>query len=168
MFRVQTQNVTFEATVYKAKAADVWEFVADFSNMKKLNPTILDFNIVAERGNYDHWQYSAEYTEFLSSFPFIRNFIVSHFSVKPDKEGSYTIESTHSSCFYTRLACLSSESEFRFYPVETGTRCVENVTYECPFLFSTLCYREVMYQRKEIMSNLQKLLSPSKMETKSM
>lgn len=34
------------------------------------------------------------------------------------------------------------------------TKCIETVQYECPIAFSLLCYREVMYQRKEIMKRL--------------
>ncbi|XP_069674060.1 uncharacterized protein [Periplaneta americana] len=168
VLRTRKQNVVFEATIRNSKPVEVWEFVADFSNMKMLNPTIIDFNILSETGNYDHWSYSAEYTEFLSSLPFIHNFADAHFNVKPMKDGSYVIQSTHSTCFISRLACLSSESEFRFEPVDSNTRCTENVTYECPYVFGPLCHREVMHQRQAIMSNLKKHFSSPVMLSKSM
>jgi hypothetical protein len=40
IFRSRTQNVVFEAVVANSKPIDIWEFVADFSNHKKLNPTL--------------------------------------------------------------------------------------------------------------------------------
>ncbi|PSN40573.1 hypothetical protein C0J52_10789 [Blattella germanica] len=168
ILRTQKKNAVIQFKIDNSRATDIWEFVADFSNMKKLNPTILEFNILAESGNYDHWQYSVEYTEFLSSYPFIHNFIVSHFNVKPADKGAFVIQATHSSCFYTRLACLSSESEFRFEQEGSNTNCIENITYECPFAFSSLCHREVMYQRTKIKSNLQSHFSVQKMQSKNM
>jgi hypothetical protein len=33
-------NLTYQATIKNSKAEYVWEFVADFRNMMKLNPTM--------------------------------------------------------------------------------------------------------------------------------
>ncbi|XP_063231573.1 uncharacterized protein LOC134536009 [Bacillus rossius redtenbacheri] len=149
------QSVTFETIVHNSKAVDVWEFVADFSNMKKLNPTMLDFDILSESGNYDHWRYSAQYTEFLSHLPFVHNTAQAHFSVRPSGD-AYVIQSTHTTCFAAQLYCLKSSSEFWFSPTGGGTNCTERVTYECPLLLGPLCRSEVMYQRTHVMDNLKK------------
>lgn len=36
----RTHHLTFEAVIKNSKPQQVWEFVADFSNMKKLNPSL--------------------------------------------------------------------------------------------------------------------------------
>ncbi|XP_015589427.1 uncharacterized protein LOC107265016 [Cephus cinctus] len=146
-------HVSFEMTIKNTQAEDVWEFVADFSNMKKLNPTIEDFDIIADTGNYDHWKYSARYTERLSHFPIIKNTAHGHFVVRPDEKG-FLISSEHRTCFFYGICCLNSVSEFKFIDEGRDTKCTETVQYQCPILYSTLCYKEVMYQREEIMKNL--------------
>ncbi|KAI4499362.1 hypothetical protein M0802_005622 [Mischocyttarus mexicanus] len=121
----------------------VWEFVADFSNMKLLNPLI---------GNYEHWQYSVEYTEHLRHLPFIKNFGVGHFSIRKENN-TYLISSNHSTCFYGFL-CVKSTSEFKFEKDEKNTRCTENVEYDCPITLKYLCDKEAKEQRKDIMNRL--------------
>ncbi|OXU30090.1 hypothetical protein TSAR_004179 [Trichomalopsis sarcophagae] len=149
-----THHFLYEATVKNSKPEHVWEFVADFSNMIKLNPTLEEFNIIAESGNYEHWKYSVQYTEHLSHLPVIKNTAHGHFSVKPRTEG-YVIESNHRTCFFLGISCLESNSEFIFEPKGQDTKCIEKIDYECPLVFSSICRREVMYQRQEIMKNLQ-------------
>uniref|UniRef100_A0A1B6IVS3 Uncharacterized protein n=2 Tax=Homalodisca liturata TaxID=320908 RepID=A0A1B6IVS3_9HEMI len=148
-------NVRFEAVVKKSEAIEVWEYVADFSNLKRLNPTIKEFSIEAESGNYDHWKYTVHYTEFLSHLPSIENYAVAHYQVKPLSKTSYIIQSTHRTCLYTSFACVDSVSSFTFEQQGDSTLCIEDVTYECPVIFSKFCEKEVWYQRREIMKNLQ-------------
>ncbi|XP_015171572.1 PREDICTED: uncharacterized protein LOC107063922 [Polistes dominula] len=144
------QSVGIIKDVHPAK---VWEFVADFSNMKLLNSLIVNFNIIAESGNYDHWQYSVEYTEYLRYFPLIKNVGVGHFSIR-NENGIYLISSNHNTCFFWFL-CVKSTSEFKFEKdEEKNTRCTENVEYHCPITFKFLCDKEVTEQRKEIMNRL--------------
>ncbi|VEN46582.1 unnamed protein product [Callosobruchus maculatus] len=137
----------------------VWEFVADFSNMKYLNPTIIDFNIIEESGNYKHWKYTTEYSEKLSHWPNLPNHALAHFDVKssPVKD-VYYIYSTHRTCLFFGLYCLYTESEFKFGPGNStkGAACEEYVKYQCPTLLSSFCRREVIYQRRAIMENLKK------------
>jgi len=66
------------------------------------------------------------------------------------------------------LVTVSTEAEFQFEPLGQNTRCVKNITYECPFACSLLCYREVTYQQNTVMSNLQKHFTPPVMVSKSM
>lgn len=40
VLRVKVYEYKMDIILPEAKAADVWEFMADFSNMKKLNPTM--------------------------------------------------------------------------------------------------------------------------------
>ncbi|XP_043273501.1 uncharacterized protein [Venturia canescens] len=147
-------NVSFEATIRNSKPVTVWEFVADFSNMKKLNPTIEDFNIIAESGDLDHWKYSVKYTEHLSHVPSVRNTAHGHYSVRPEGDG-FLISSEHRTCFYSTFDCVDSLSEFRFNSMGKDTKCQEIVQYECPIIFSMLCHKEVMFQRREIMKRLE-------------
>ncbi|XP_022195324.2 uncharacterized protein LOC111052834 isoform X1 [Nilaparvata lugens] len=162
MLRLKKYNVKFESVVRKAKPIDVWEYVADFSNMPKLNPTIVDFSIHEERGDYKTWVYEVSYTEFLSHLPFIYNYGKAEYEVKPANEEQFLINSKHRTCFFSSFACVNSWSTFKFEPekgTETATHCTENVIFECPALFSFLCESEVLYQRRTIVSNLQKEFS---------
>ncbi|XP_055610464.1 uncharacterized protein LOC129757310 [Uranotaenia lowii] len=149
-----------DTIIHRTKPEAVWEYVADFSKMKTLNPTILDFNIIADHGNMDHWKYSVEYTERLSHWPYTKNANVGHFSVRklPDAEGGqYSVASTHRTCFMLGFACFNSMGEFKIsYLNEQDTYCQETVQYQCPFLFGRFCRREVEFQRKAIMANLNK------------
>ncbi|XP_066583461.1 uncharacterized protein [Prorops nasuta] len=161
----RTHKVLFEAVIQNSNPKHVWEYVADFSNVKKLNPTIEDFDIIAESGNYDHWKYSVKYTEHLSHLPIIRNTAHGHYAVREDNKG-YVISSKHRTCFYSGLSCLDSVSQFRFdKDGVSDTKCIETVQYECPIAFSFLCYKEIMYQRKEIMNRLKLEFSFAKDQT---
>ncbi|KAK0084162.1 hypothetical protein PV325_007501 [Microctonus aethiopoides] len=149
----KVHNVNVEVIIKNTNPEDVWEFVADFSNMLKLNPTIKEFNIIEESGNFDNWKYSVHYKEHLSHLPAIQNTAHGHYSIKADGD-DFLISSTHKTCFFTNFDCVNSVSEFRFSGIGADTKCIERVEYECPIGFSSLCYREVMYQRDEIMSRL--------------
>ncbi|XP_028140982.2 uncharacterized protein LOC114335027 [Diabrotica virgifera virgifera] len=163
-FIVKTQTYEHTAFVFlpKVHPNKPWEFVADFSNMKYLNPTIIDFNILEESGNYDHWKYTTEYMENLSHWPYLPNKAVAHFNIKASpKKDLYYINSLHSTCLFQGLYCLNAESEFKFSHNNRtkGTTCEETVKYECPRILSFFCRREVIYQRNAIMSNLLKKFS---------
>ncbi|KAJ8919803.1 hypothetical protein NQ315_006332 [Exocentrus adspersus] len=49
---VRVRNYEHKAFVFlpTIHPNEAWEFVADFSNMKYLNPTIVDFDIIEESG----------------------------------------------------------------------------------------------------------------------
>ncbi|XP_058464654.1 uncharacterized protein LOC131438569 [Malaya genurostris] len=149
--------------IRRTKPEIVWEYIADFSKMKKLNPTILDFKILADHGNLDHWKYSVEYRERLSHWPYTSNTAVGHYSVRklPELEGGqYSVASTHKTCFLLGLFCLNSKGDFKIsYHNELDTFCQETVLYQCPFLFGRFCRREVEFQRTAIMDNLTKHFS---------
>ncbi|XP_014216910.1 uncharacterized protein LOC106645534 [Copidosoma floridanum] len=148
-----THHLLYKAVV-DSEPKYVWEYVADFSNMMKLNPTIKEFDIIDESGNYDHWKYSVKYTERLSHFPIVQNTAHGHYSVKPKAVG-FVIESKHRTCFLMGMSCLNSYSEFIFVPEGKSTKCIEKIDYECPLIFSSICRKEVTFQRQEIMKNLQ-------------
>lgn len=50
---------------------------------------------------------------------------------------------------------MDSYSEFIFEPLGKDTKCIEKIKYECPLIFSAFCRKEALYQRQEIMKNLQ-------------
>lgn len=64
----------------------------------------IDFNIKGESGNYDHWKYSVEYSEFLPKLSFIHHVTHAHFEVKPEGD-SFIIRSNHSTCFLHGTVC---------------------------------------------------------------
>uniref|UniRef100_A0A182M202 Uncharacterized protein n=1 Tax=Anopheles culicifacies TaxID=139723 RepID=A0A182M202_9DIPT len=152
------QRYHISTIIPHTKPEDVWEFVADFSRMKKLNPTILNFRILADHGNFEHWKYSVEYDERLSHWPHTFNTAIGHYSVRklPESDGGqYSVASTHRTCFLFGLFCVNSKGEFKMSPIhKEDTYCEETVHYQCPFFFGRFCRREVEFQRQAIMENL--------------
>ncbi|KAL3285092.1 hypothetical protein HHI36_019216 [Cryptolaemus montrouzieri] len=156
---LRVNNYPYKASVVlpDVHPNEVWEFVADFSNMKYLNPTIEDFKIIDEKGNYNHWQYTVQYKESLSHWPYLPNYAEAKFSIKANSQKDrFFINSLHVTCLLSNFLCLSSESEFIFTHMNksAGTVCEENIHYQCPSIFSKFCKREVRYQRDAIMKNL--------------
>ncbi|XP_044270875.1 uncharacterized protein LOC123015286 [Tribolium madens] len=154
--RIKTYEHKTSVLLTETHPNEVWEFVADFSNMKLLNPTIVDFTILKESGNYDHWKYTTQYSEFLSHWPYLRNEAIAHFEVKArPEENVYLITSVHKTCLMG-FFCLDSEGEFKFSKngASNGALCEENVLYQCPAILAPFCRREVAFQRTAIMDNL--------------
>ncbi|XP_070506528.1 uncharacterized protein [Chironomus tepperi] len=143
--------------IKNAKPVAVWEFVADFSKMKQLNPTILDFKILSDHGNYEDWKYTVEFLEQLSHWPYWQNTINGNFHVRKvlkDQKNLFLVESTHKVCFF-KFFCLKSTGEFQIKEFNADdTHVTEIVKYQCPPFVSAFCRREVEYQRKKIMQNL--------------
>ncbi|KAL7300469.1 hypothetical protein TKK_0006820 [Trichogramma kaykai] len=158
-FHKRNYNLTHEGIVHNADPEQVWEFVADFSNMMKLNPTIEEFNILKESGNYEHWKYWVEYTEHLSATTWIKNHAVGQYSIKRSGHG-FVIESKHTTCFIFGMNCFYTEAEFFFERSgDHDTRCIETIHYQCPLGFIGMCEGEVKAQRKLIMGNLRQHFS---------
>ncbi|CAG9761751.1 unnamed protein product [Ceutorhynchus assimilis] len=158
---IKVSNYEHKASVflYNVHPNEPWEFVADFSNMKYLNPTIINFSITAESGNYNHWNYSTEYSEKLSHWPYLPNQAVAHFQIKANHEDNiYFIHSIHKTCMFMNLYCLYSESVFKFSKSNrtNGAQCEETIHYQCPVFLKPFCQREVLHQRHLIMDNLKK------------
>ncbi|KAJ6641432.1 hypothetical protein Bhyg_06371 [Pseudolycoriella hygida] len=159
IFSASNNKYEIDAIIKRTDPEKVWEFVSDFSKMKILNPTILDFKITSDNGNLHHWKYSVVYRERLSHWPYWINVGNADIAVKklnrPAKEALYLIESNHSTCFFAGLYCLYSRGEFRFTNHEgIHTRCVESIQYQCPPFFGQVCRKEVEFQRKAIVKNL--------------
>ncbi|KAK9496512.1 hypothetical protein O3M35_013206 [Rhynocoris fuscipes] len=155
-------TVQFDTNINGVEAVIIWEFVADFNNMKKLNPTIINFTITYDYGSYDNWQYGVYYTEYLSTIPLIKNSADGHYQVKKLQDKSYAIYSNHKTCFIGNIYCLKSNSSFTFNEEISAiirTYIQETITYECPRILSKLCHNEVMFQRKHIFNNLKRILS---------
>uniref|UniRef100_A0A1A9Z3E7 Uncharacterized protein n=1 Tax=Glossina pallidipes TaxID=7398 RepID=A0A1A9Z3E7_GLOPL len=151
-----------DGIIKNTKPEDVWNYVADFSKMKLLNPTILDFKILSESGHIHDWRYTVEYTEHLSHWPYWFNVGIGQYIViksMPDKQPqTYSIKSQHQTCFLK----VRSESDFDFIAEAANTHCRESVRYECPVFFGGACKQEVVYQRKAIMYNLTNIFNSMK------
>lgn len=160
LLRIKSYPYTASVFLNNVKPIEVWEYVADFSNMKYLNPTINEFKIIEESGNYSNWRYTTEYKEYLSHWPNLPNYAKAHIIVRTNKSNNkFYITSVHLTCFLNDFLCLNSESEFVFTSQEKGTFCEEIITYECPVIFSLFCKREVAFQRKAIINNLKSTFS---------
>lgn len=97
------QSFEYQEVIKNVKPETVWEYVADFSKMKSLNPTILEFKVLSDHGNIDDWKYSVEYIEKLSHWPYFLNKATGNYHVKKvirDRKYLYLVESTHKTCFF--------------------------------------------------------------------
>ncbi|KAF6217090.1 hypothetical protein GE061_001443 [Apolygus lucorum] len=157
-------EVTFDCIVPAVEPTAVCNFIADFNNLKRLNPTIENFSITSDNGDYHLWEYSVFYTEHLSNFPFIKNSAQALYKVYHTRnpDGECVIESDHRTCFIGRFLCVDSQSKFICHEKDKSTYCREEVSYECPRIASVFCRSEVMFQRRAIFRNLVlELSSPS-------
>ncbi|CAG7729375.1 unnamed protein product [Allacma fusca] len=145
---------TFQVTIDSVEPKTAWEYIADFSNQMKLNPTMEEFEIVYEKGNYALWEYSVTYKEHFAKIPFFHNDNTAIFRVTPEiRKGHYEpyrIDSEHHTCilFY----CLQTDAEITFEAGKDRQTTVmqERVTYECPPLLSPVCKLELKTQKKLI------------------
>ncbi|CRL02056.1 CLUMA_CG015075, isoform A [Clunio marinus] len=153
--RYQTYEI--QEVIKNVKPVTVWEFVADFSKMKSLNPTIHEFKILSDHGNNEDWKYTVEYIESMSGWPHWKNKINANFHVRKvirDRKYLYLVESVHKSCFFS-VFCLKANGEFEFTDINNGdTLVTETVKYQCPPFLGQYCRKEVEYQRKKILYNL--------------
>lgn len=97
------QTFEYDAVIKGAQPEAVWNYIADFSKMKTLNPTISDFKILSDHGNNEDWKYSVEYTETLSHWPYTTNINTGNFHVHKvirNMKLVYVVESTHKTCFF--------------------------------------------------------------------
>ncbi|XP_050546008.1 uncharacterized protein LOC126908146 isoform X1 [Daktulosphaira vitifoliae] len=145
------------ADMVNTRPKDVWEYVSDFSNMMRLNPTIMKFIITHESANLNQWNYTVEYEEYLSQLPFVTNKIVGNFVIFKNSIPHYAIKSNHRTCF-ANLYCLYTHAEMQFLSTpKNGTRIVEIIKYECPWTLSRFCFNEIKYQRNKIFGQLQSM-----------
>uniref|UniRef100_A0A336LSX5 CSON003270 protein n=1 Tax=Culicoides sonorensis TaxID=179676 RepID=A0A336LSX5_CULSO len=147
-----------EVVIKNQNPENVWNFVADFSKMKQLNPTIEEFRILKDHGNFNHWKYDVEYMERLSHWPHWKNVNIGHFSVYKEpveKGGEFVIDSVHKTCFFAGLYCLKSLGQFKMSKIHMkDTLVVETVQYQCPPFMGNFCQREVEFQRRAILDQL--------------
>ncbi|KAH8371240.1 hypothetical protein KR093_006708, partial [Drosophila rubida] len=140
----------------------VWEYVADFNKMRLLNPTILNFKILADHGHAHDWRYTVEYTERLSHWPHWLNKATAKYVVTKTMPGvlpqEWAIESNHETCFFNGFYCLHSYSDFRFIARGDDTYAHEKIEYQCPPLLGSACRRELEFQRRAVMYNLTHIL----------
>ncbi|CAD7002565.1 uncharacterized protein LOC101460672 [Ceratitis capitata] len=158
-----TREYEIDATIESSKPEQVWEYVADFNKMRTLNPTILNFKIIADAGHTHDWRYTVEYTERLSHWPYWLNGAKADYVVTKTMPGVepavYVIESKHKTCFFKGTYCLHSFSVFKCTAAGEDTYCSERVQYQCPPFLENACRREVEFQRRAVMHNLTTIFS---------
>ncbi|XP_017863227.1 PREDICTED: uncharacterized protein LOC108613932 [Drosophila arizonae] len=147
-----------DGVIDNARPEAVWEYVADFNKMRLLNPTIINFRILADQGHAHDWRYTVRYTERLSHWPHWLNEATAHYVVTKTLPGvhppAWSIQSTHETCFLGGHYCLHSRSEFSFSSIGAGTYANEKIQYQCPPFLGTACRRELEFQRRAVMHNL--------------
>lgn len=159
--RIKYYRYSTEIKLAKAKAETVWEYVADFSNLKQLNPSIVDFLILNDSGNFETWHYTVQYKEVSSNWPYLTSATLAHFEVKHVNKlvQAYYINSNHTSCMAFGCICLTTYSSYDFTQQGNGVDVFELVNYQCPVIFSGLCRKNIEHQRELIARNLIKHFS---------
>ncbi|XP_053952935.1 uncharacterized protein LOC128859845 [Anastrepha ludens] len=158
-----SRKYKIDVLIDNSKPEEVWEYVADFSKMRLLNPTILDFKIITDSGHAHDWRYTVEYTERLSHWPYWLNKAKADYIVTKTMPGVdpavYAIESKHKTCFFKGTYCLHSISEFKCTAAGKDTYCSEHIQYQCPPFLGEACRRELEYQRQAVIHNLTVIFS---------
>ncbi|XP_014244930.1 uncharacterized protein LOC106664065 [Cimex lectularius] len=157
LFLPKKYEITFTGNVPESDPAVVWDFLSDFSNMKKLNPTMIDFTITSDKATPSVWEYGVRYSEYLSNLPFIRHSAdatIKSYKVFP----VYFVESNHATCFIGNFFCLNTSSKIKCSIIDSGagktTFVQEDNVYECPRLAYFFCLSEIVYQRTAVFKNL--------------
>lgn len=118
----------------------------------------LDFTVLKDHGNSDHWKYSVLYHERLQYWPNWKHSAIGDYSVrklKPQEGGHYVVESEHKTCFFLGMYCLKTKAEVKMSRANMrDTLCEETIYYQCPPFLGALCRREVVRQRNMVMQNL--------------
>jgi hypothetical protein len=122
----------------------------DYICLMFLSVYSIDFSILSEDGNYDHWHYSTRYEEFLLCLPYIRYFIDGHFNVKPAGGGTYIIQSTHNTCFLSGFFCCmySGFIHVTCHAVGLVSICLSPKPCELNRFQRRLIWRAYIYQEK--------------------
>ncbi|XP_011195860.1 uncharacterized protein LOC105220964 [Zeugodacus cucurbitae] len=162
-FTSGTREYNIGATIRKTKPEVVWEYVADFSKTRALNPTVLSFRVISDTGHTHDWRYTVEYSERMFHWPYFLNkakaeYIVTK-SMPGEEDPKYTIESKHTTCFFTEFYCLISYSEFTCRADGDDTYCEEHIEYQCPPFLHFFCRKELEQQRQTVMHNLTTIFS---------
>lgn len=149
----------FKERIENVQCRDVWDFMADFSNMKMLNPELKHFEILDEehdRVNGD-WKYGVFYTEYFEHLPrFMENSAIGHYQVTKSDQ-NFVIKSEHVTCMIpiVNWYCLQTFAQQDFMTSNEDCFVQEDIRYQCPLFLVPLCRAELNSQRRKVLGNLQ-------------
>lgn len=135
-----------------------------------------EFDIVHDKGTYDHWEYGAVIYEKMFRIPLLTNVNYATFIVKPQtKDDRYEISSQYKTCFFGYACCkyylwtdkvsilncffltVFSKSQMVFSREGfSSTKFQETIEYQCPIILFWLCPKELADNRNEWLHNLKK------------
>jgi len=108
LFRTKWYSTSFRTSVSE-NPHQVWEFVSDLSNARLLNPSIYDFDILHEKGNYEHWEFTAVIYETMSFIPMLTNVNYANYILKPStSKDHFKILSNYQTCFFKYACCKTN------------------------------------------------------------
>ncbi|CAL4161376.1 unnamed protein product, partial [Meganyctiphanes norvegica] len=139
----------------------VWELLADYSNMPQLNMRIENWELVDETGNFDNWSYKViTYERMMGDVVFGLNVNHIEVTVKPIKAPDhYFMQENCLTYTFRGLIIVNNVGDMHIKSaVENGvqgTEFTETVTMDCPILFGQLCNWESDENRKDFLENLE-------------
>nr|XP_045606792.1 uncharacterized protein LOC123763614 [Procambarus clarkii] len=155
-----TQLLHFEHFIPSQEPKDVWDVVADFSNMPQLNTRIVRWELVDESGNYDSWRYGViTYETMLGGSVLGLN----------ENHGEVLVEPLAAPDHYYQQEVYTTNSLYGLITVKNygkmhfrrstregreGTLVEQEVFSDCPLLFHYLCVIEINLARHEFFKNL--------------
>ncbi|XP_018009477.1 uncharacterized protein LOC108667010 [Hyalella azteca] len=155
------QERRYEFFIPGREPKQVWDLLADFRNIARLNQRIRKWQLGSEntdkKGN---WEYEVtSYEAMAGDWLFGLNVNRGRVSVTADDPPRrYSIESVFKTESFRGLFLVDNASkvtiERKQRDGETGALVAEVVSMNCPLLFSQLCYAETDANRKDFIKNV--------------
>ncbi|XP_047474846.1 uncharacterized protein LOC125029103 [Penaeus chinensis] len=151
---------TYELFIPNQEPKAVWDFVADFSNMPKLNTKIQRWELLDETGNYERWSYRVvTYETMVGGALFGLNENHGEVLVEPVKapdhyylQEVYTTYSLHGYLVVRNHGKMHFRREVR-HGVR-GTFFQQEAFSDCPLLLAPICSYEIDHNRRNFLANL--------------
>ncbi|XP_076048069.1 uncharacterized protein LOC143029260 [Oratosquilla oratoria] len=161
LFRKGQQLRDYKLFIPNQDPNAVWDVVADFSNIAKMNKRIRNWELLEEEGTWEKWSYKViSYEGMLGES--ILGLNVNHglITVEPiNPPDHYYIQCVFDTKSFRGLVTVNNWSKMNFRRVEQdgqkGTLYEEKVGMDCPLIFSPLCIYETDIQRAAFLENLQ-------------
>ncbi|XP_068206587.1 uncharacterized protein [Palaemon carinicauda] len=154
----QTRN--YELFIPHQDPKAVWDVVADFSNMPKLNTRIDHWELLDESGNFDRWTYKViTYESMIGQWLFGYNENHGEVIVEPIKAPDhYYMQEVYTTHSFHGFLIIKNHGKMDFKRAvqdgQKGTLFVHEAYCNCPLLLAPVCILETDLNRAEFLRNL--------------
>ncbi|KAK7067201.1 hypothetical protein SK128_003610 [Halocaridina rubra] len=155
------QTREYELFIPKQEPKTVWNVVADFSNLAKLNTRIDRWELLDESGNFDRWTYRViSYETMIADWLFGLNENHGDILVEPiAAPDHYYMQEVYTTYSFHGWLTIKNQGIFNFKRSfqngQAGTHILHDVSMNCPLLLGPVCKLETDLNRREFLKNLE-------------